>query len=97
MLMVECSQAKTDERYYILEQRHRAEEEVKWLQTFVVNYFDYVRAKDPPNSKCIERTCEWFLSHQKYQDWRGGKASSLLWVTADLRMWQVSLVKISDR
>lgn len=28
-------------------------------------------------------TCQWFLEHQRYRDWRQEKNSSLLWVSAD--------------
>lgn len=31
----------------------------------------------------VERTCEWFLGHEKYQSWLSESHSRLLWVTAD--------------
>ncbi|OTA89192.1 hypothetical protein M434DRAFT_34467, partial [Hypoxylon sp. CO27-5] len=35
------------------------------------------------NPKRVEGTCQWFTSHQYFQDWQKKQSSALLWVSAD--------------
>ncbi|KAM6534930.1 hypothetical protein FALCPG4_004548 [Fusarium falciforme] len=42
----------------------------------------YRDAKDR-NPRRVQGTCEWFTSHDRFQDWKDGKTCGLLWVTAD--------------
>lgn len=35
------------------------------------------------NPERVTGTCEWFTTHQRFQLWREGRKSSLLWVSAD--------------
>ena len=41
----------------------------------------------------VPGTCEWFLNHAKYQEWRDRKESGLLWVSADPGCGKSVLVK----
>ncbi|KAL2689914.1 hypothetical protein Neosp_003978 [[Neocosmospora] mangrovei] len=42
----------------------------------------YSDAKDR-NPRRVQGTCEWFTSHDRFQDWKDGKTCGLLWVSAD--------------
>ena len=44
--------------------------------------FDYRNQKDV-NPQRVTGTCEWFLRHPKFLEWRRDTAANLLWVTAD--------------
>lgn len=35
------------------------------------------------NAARIEGTCEWFVKHKSFQEWRQNKSSSMLWVSAN--------------
>ncbi|KAI9794399.1 MAG: hypothetical protein M1816_005468 [Peltula sp. TS41687] len=55
-------------------------EEIKCIQSLYTSDYASHRRRNPDR---IEGTCEWFLRHDKYQNWRQEEESSLLWVSAD--------------
>jgi ankyrin repeat domain-containing protein 50 len=44
--------------------------------------FPYQERKDR-NPDRIKGTCEWFVAHELFRDWRESKSSRMLWVSAD--------------
>ena len=49
---------------------------------YVLRTSDYERYKDR-NPEHVEGTCNWFLGHPNYTNWRDNTGPSLLWVSAD--------------
>lgn len=64
-----------------LEDIHFSDEERKCFETLRTS--NYLAQKDL-NPKRLPGTCNWFLEHPKYQNWKSlTSASRLLWVSAD--------------
>ncbi|KAL5089260.1 hypothetical protein Trisim1_005823 [Trichoderma cf. simile WF8] len=51
------------------------------------------RDRKERNPDRVVGTCEWFIQHQLFQDWRDSPASRLLWVSADPGCGKSVLVK----
>ncbi|KAJ4856607.1 ankyrin repeats (3 copies) domain-containing protein [Trichoderma breve] len=51
------------------------------------------RDRKDRNPDRVVGTCEWFIQHQLFQDWRDSPASRLLWVSADPGCGKSVLVK----
>ncbi|KAH8723883.1 ankyrin repeat-containing domain protein [Phaeosphaeriaceae sp. PMI808] len=54
--------------------------EVKFLRC--LNTLPYRDRKDR-NPDRVPGTCDWFVSHELFQDWKESKSSRMLWVSAD--------------
>lgn len=59
-------------------------EQAKHITEFLRSLYksSYSDAKDR-NPQRVQGTCEWFTSHDRFQDWNDGKTCGLLWVSAD--------------
>jgi ankyrin repeat domain-containing protein 50 len=54
--------------------------EIECLQCLYTSDYESHRRRNPDR---VPGTCEWFLRHQKYENWRQEQSSSFLWVSAD--------------
>ena len=70
--IVTASKARSEE--------HRTDEEIDCHRVFRTS--DYEAQKNR-NSKRVNNTCNWFLQHPIYKQWRDQGKDSLLWVSAD--------------
>ena len=55
-------------------------EERNCIQMFRTSEYEQHKARNPDPE---DRTCQWFLRHPKFHNWRESRTSSLLWVSAD--------------
>ncbi|KAL6915563.1 hypothetical protein FSST1_007058 [Fusarium sambucinum] len=56
------------------------EQQLECLRGFYHKNYESYRERNPDR---VAGTCEWFLRHPEYREWRNKDASSLLWVSAD--------------
>ncbi|KAL6699543.1 ankyrin repeat-containing domain protein [Trichoderma pleuroticola] len=56
------------------------EQNNKCLQAFRTSNYEMFKARNPDR---VDGTCQWFLEHPKFIQWRDSTRSSLLWVSAD--------------
>ncbi|KAJ5745880.1 hypothetical protein N7520_011062 [Penicillium odoratum] len=56
------------------------EDQRRCLQSLYDRIYESFRNRNPDR---VAGTCEWFLQHAGYRDWRTEARSSLLWVSAD--------------
>src|SRR6266699_739264 len=56
------------------------DEERNCIQMFRTSEYEQHKARNPDPA---DETCQWFLQHQKFHNWRESRTSSLLWVSAD--------------
>ncbi|KAH8435052.1 uncharacterized protein LDX57_012681 [Aspergillus melleus] len=62
-------------------QAQRDEEQAsKSLQTLRTSNYELFKARNPDR---VDGTCQWFLEHPTFVEWRDRKTSSLLWLSAD--------------
>ena len=59
--------------------RARTATEMRCLECLASNYLDDKNR----NKQRVPGTCEWFLTNQKFKDWRQKEGDGLLWVSAD--------------
>jgi hypothetical protein len=59
----------------------RTAEERKCIQ-FLTSNLTYRKDKDR-NAERVPGTCQWFIKHPKFLNWRDDETASLLWVSAD--------------
>lgn len=74
-LLQELQQARNENR-----ERHVTHEESQCLGCLRTNDYELDKERNPDR---IPGTCEWFLQHSKYKQWREATKSNWLWVTAD--------------
>jgi hypothetical protein len=55
-------------------------EERNCIQMFRTSDYEKHKARNPDR---VDGTCQWFLQHPKFRNWRDSKISGLLWVSAD--------------
>ena len=58
----------------------QTDEECDCHQTFRTSEYEAHMARNPSR---VDGTCEWFLKHENFLNWRKSTKSSLLWVSAD--------------
>lgn len=56
------------------------EQSNKCLQAFRTSNYEMFKARNPDR---VDGTCQWFLEHPTFVQWRDSTKSSLLWVSAD--------------
>jgi ankyrin repeat domain-containing protein 50 len=56
------------------------EQSNKCLQAFQTSNYEMFKARNPDR---VDGTCQWFLEHPSFVQWRDSTKSSLLWVSAD--------------
>ncbi|GKU22800.1 unnamed protein product [Fusarium langsethiae] len=56
------------------------DQQLECLRGFYHKNYESYRERNPDR---VAGTCEWFLRHPEYREWRNKEASSLLWVSAD--------------
>ncbi|KAI9891857.1 MAG: hypothetical protein M1814_002242, partial [Vezdaea aestivalis] len=57
-----------------------SEEEYKCLQTLYHSDYNEHKSRNPVRTA---GTCKWVLGHRHYLQWKDGKSSNLLWISAD--------------
>ena len=60
--------------------RRHVDEERKCYQALRTSDYEKYMARNPDR---VEKTCQWFLQHPKFHNWRDSMTASLLWVSAD--------------
>jgi Cdc6-like AAA superfamily ATPase len=56
------------------------DQQLECLRGFYHKNYESYRDRNPDR---VAGTCEWFLRHREYREWKEKEASSLLWVSAD--------------
>ncbi len=77
--LVEVGRKQEQERWDLLFQKHREEEEQSHIKMLYSNY----QAGKNVNPERISGTCQWFLGHANFLAWRKNRSSNLLWLSAD--------------
>ena len=70
--IVTASKARSEE--------HRTDEEIDCHRVFRTSDYEAQKNRNP---KRVNGTCNWFLQHPIYKQWRDQQKDSLLWVSAD--------------
>jgi len=70
--IVTASKARSEE--------HRTDEEIDCHRVFRTSDYEAQKNRNP---KRVNNTCNWFLQHPIYKQWRDQEKDSLLWVSAD--------------
>jgi len=70
--IVTASKARSEE--------HRTDEEIDCHRVFRTSDYEAQKNRNP---KRVNDTCNWFLQHPIYKQWRDQEKDSLLWVSAD--------------
>ncbi|KAI8721955.1 NACHT domain-containing protein [Fusarium sp. LHS14.1] len=62
------------------EEVERAKQVAELLRNLYKSVYSDAKYRNPQR---VQGTCEWFTSHDRFQDWKDGKTCGLLWVSAD--------------